>query len=259
MSSRPDQSSSSSSSSSAGEEILILYGSQTGNSEAAAQDVAHRAPLTLLSPSPCRARCMHLDDFLEFEEGRWTRLVVIVCSSYGVGQAPIGARKFRDFCDAISDRAKERKEGGGGEKFLAGVSFALLGLGDSHYSTFFRNPTAIHDALTSAGATRVGALGKADASGTGDAEQSKVVERWIDGTWDDLAKVLAEKHPGDEALEKAREETWRTCLELFPEWEPRKYGLPPALLKYRAVVAASVLVALISILTYQYWGQQGLP
>ena len=31
---------------------------------------------------------MQLDDFLELERAPWTRLVVIITSSYGVGQAP---------------------------------------------------------------------------------------------------------------------------------------------------------------------------
>merc|ERR1719232_201125 len=131
------------------EEILVLYGSQTGNSEGAAQEIASLVPSRLKSPpadgasgdgTPCSARCMQLDDFLEAERANWPRLVVIVCSSYGVGHAPLGAQKFREACDAILER-------GGGDRFLEGVKFALLGLGDSHYTTFFQNPTTINDAL----------------------------------------------------------------------------------------------------------------
>jgi sulfite reductase alpha subunit-like flavoprotein len=79
---------------------------------------------------------MHLDDFLELEYGKWTQLIIIVCSSYGVGQAPLGARKFREFCDEILKR--HRDGNGEGENddtkvipTLRGVYFALLGLGDS--------------------------------------------------------------------------------------------------------------------------------
>lgn len=207
----------------ADEEILVLFGSQTGNSEAAAHEICSIIP-ERLSPSSSRvtSRVMHLDDFLELEEAGWTRLVVIVCSSYGVGQAPIGARKFREFCDEILRRRDDGKEEKGSAPSLEGVTFALLGLGDSHYSTYFRNPTTIHDALTAAGARRAGELGKADASGTGDMEQSKVIERWIEGIWDELAKVLSSKPPDRQVLDRARDTTWGFCLEIFPEWKPAK-------------------------------------
>ena len=118
----------------------------------------------------------------------------------------------------MEQRQRSNESGNSDKQFLEGVSFALLGLGDSHYSTYFQNPTTIHEALTAVGATRIGALGKADASGTGDMEQCNVIERWMDAIWDDLAKVIAVEHPQREVLEKACEETWGLCLELFPEW-----------------------------------------
>ena len=64
-------------------------------------------------------------------------------------------------------------------------------------------------------------MGKADASGTGDMEQSKVIERWIEDIWDDLAKVLASEPPERQLLDRARDETWGICLEIFPDWKPK--------------------------------------
>jgi len=196
------------------EEVLVLYGSQTGNSEGAAQEICSLIPTKLSSTT---SRVMHLDDFLEVEKAKWTKLVVIVCSSYGVGQAPLGARKFRELCDEIllgEDKSLN---------FLNGVHFALLGLGDSHYTTYFQNPTTIHKALTSVGAVHVGELGKADASGTDDMEQSKVIERWITNIWKDLNKVVATTTTAVN-LDKARDETWGLCLDLFPDWKPTNYA-----------------------------------
>ena len=72
------------------------------------------------------------------------------------------------------------------------------------------------------GATHVGELGKADASGTGNDEQSKVIERWIANIWDDLDKVIATDAPEQEILDKACDETWKVCMEIFPEWKPAK-------------------------------------
>jgi len=199
------------------EEVLVLYGSQTGNSEGAAQEICSLIPTKLSSSSTTTSRVMHLDDFLEVEKAKWTKLVVIVCSSYGVGQAPIGARKFRELCDEILLRCEDKSL-----NFLNGVHFALLGLGDSHYTTYFQNPTTIHKALTSVGAVHVGELGKADASGTDNMEQSKVIERWINNIWKDLNKVVATTTTVD--LDKARDETWGLCLDLFPDWKPTNYA-----------------------------------
>ncbi|KAL7538179.1 hypothetical protein ACHAXR_008345 [Thalassiosira sp. AJA248-18] len=258
------------SSTTSGEEILVLYGSQTGNSEGAAEEITALIPTKLTtsssSSSPCTARCMHLDDFLELENAKWTRLVVIVCSSYGVGQAPIGARKFRDVCDAILDQRNNDNGGSGGENndnndksskgmFLEGVTFALLGLGDSHYSTFFKNPTAIHEALTAVGATRVGELGKADASGTDIMEQSKVIDRWIQSIWDDLAKVVATAPPEQVVLDRACEGTWGLCLESFPEWKKKPTKFYVALVTLLCVPLGGII---FSILVHYFLDRKSL-
>ena len=164
------------------EEILVLYGSQTGNSEQAAIDLAEKAPSKLSNDDvTVTARHMQLDDFLEIERAKWPRLVVIITSSYGVGQAPLGCYKFRAMCDEIG----KRKLSG----MLDGVSYAMCGLGDSKYTTFFQNPSTINASLLAAGACRAGLLGKADASGEGEDEQGKVIQRWVDGTWSKLARV----------------------------------------------------------------------
>ena len=274
------------------EEILVLYGSQTGNSEAAAHEICSLLPTKLSPPdsgaatsstsnTPRRvitSRVMHLDDFLEIEMARWTRLVIIVTSSYGVGQAPIGARKFRDVCDEILNRydgaSDEATKVGGGDnadgtprnknnpRFLEGVHFALLGLGDSHYTTFFKNPTTIHRALTLAGATLVGEVGKADASGTGNMEQSKVIDRWIENIWGELSKTVADIdtttvtsnsiaiHKAD-FLDRARNETWEICLELFPEWRKKT-----AMANYASMMVGlyiPLLGILVAILTHHFF------
>eukprot|EP00804_Cyclotella_cryptica_P000295 CCRYP_010221-RA/>CCRYP_010221-RA protein AED:0.10 eAED:0.10 QI:74/1/1/1/0/0/2/60/216 len=211
-------------------EILILYGSQTGNSESAAHEISSLLPSKLpplLNDANCdvKSTVMTLDDFLEMHHAPWTPIVIIVCSSYGVGHAPLGARRFREVCDAMLER--HGYDDRSSTRFLEGVQYFLLGLGDSHYTTFFRNPTVMDEALSACGALRRGALGKADASGTGEEEQAKVIERWIDAMWGDLAKVVNElttQSEGQQRLQRAQEETWKLCLELFPDWRPARYG-----------------------------------
>ena len=190
------------------EEILVLYGSQTGNSEQAAIEISNQIPEKLSSGSKTKytSRRMQLDDFLEIEKAEWTRNVIIVTSSYGVGAAPLGCYKFRAFCDNILEKEKQCSD------LLDGIHFAMLGLGDSRYTTFFNNPTTIHKALLSAGAVQVGSLGKADAKGKGEDSQEKVIRRWIDGIWDPWKKVLNEQPKLTESIEeklaKAKKETF---------------------------------------------------
>ena len=122
-------------------EILILYGSQTGNSESAAHEIADQFP-TKLAPmvkNDVKPTVMTLDDFLETHHAPWTPIIIIVCSSYGVGQAPLGARRFREVCDALLERKSENTYA----KLLNGVRYFLLGLGDSHYTQALRAVAAV--------------------------------------------------------------------------------------------------------------------
>ena len=102
------------------EKVLVLYGSQTGNSEQAAKDLCEQmsSKLTPLiqkrtgggSTIRVEATHMQLDDFLELERAAWTRLIVICVSSYGVGQAPLGGYRFRELCDAWAADPEAHKE-----------------------------------------------------------------------------------------------------------------------------------------------------
>lgn len=186
-------------------EILVLYGSQTGNSEAAAIQISNAIPDKFKSDG-YSSRHMQLDDFLEYEKCKWSPIVIIVTSSYGVGQAPLGAYRFREFCDAIN-------EDDGSKKFLSGLKYALLGLGDSKYTTFFQNPTKVDEALRKAGATRIGEVGKADASGP----QLEIIDAWIGKLWN----VLKQECDQELSLpQEAIDQSWNLCVKLFPHFAP---------------------------------------
>lgn len=210
--------------------VYVLFASQTGNSEQAARDICDQIP-EKLSPQQIQkltaaagissskanvtitTKSMQLDDFLEIEHAPWTRLVILCLSSYGVGQAPLGGYRFREFCDALIER-DDSKEG----LLLEGVTFALLGLGDSKYTTFFQNPTKTNEALVKAGAKRVGEIGKADHSG----DQIGAIEKWIGGIWKELAKVVVEEPTSKERLKEAQNATIDLCREINPDFMPEK-------------------------------------
>lgn len=208
------------------EKLYVLFGSQTGNSEQAAQDFCQKVP-EKLSPSQIQALVgndtehivvepvhMQLDDFLELEQCQWTRLFVIFTSSYGVGQAPLGCYRFRELCDAWL----QQKNTSDMKQVLKGHFFAMCGLGDSKYTTFFQNPKRIDEALQLVGATRVGPLGKADASGKDEQVQGKVIEQWIDGIWPHLAKAIAQEPVlSEEDLRRSQQATLALCRKINPD------------------------------------------
>ena len=84
-------------------------------------------------------------------------------------------------------------------------------------------------------------MGKADASGTGEMEQYKVVDQWVEGIWGELAKVVASGRMEEDALVKAKEGTSGLCLELFPEWKPKKND------------NRGLILLALGVFSYRYW------
>jgi sulfite reductase alpha subunit-like flavoprotein len=260
------------------EKVYVLYGSQTGNSEQAAKDFCHQVS-TKLSPenihklTGCKqekismipqveATHMQLDDFLELQRCKWTRLMIIFTSSYGVGQAPLGCYRFRDLCDAWHDdhyscaaaaaAEDETTNNTQPKTILDGLHFAMCGLGDSKYTTYFQNPTRIDKALQLVGARRVGPLGQADASGTGDLLQSTVIERWMDGIWPHLAAVLVQDPPSTERLAEMEHVTVQLCERINPDFEKLEEKKTKTTSSSTKVLA-EVLIVLVAIATYFYY------
>uniref|UniRef100_A0A914ZRI6 Methionine synthase reductase n=1 Tax=Parascaris univalens TaxID=6257 RepID=A0A914ZRI6_PARUN len=128
-------------------EVLVLYGSQTGQSEAIAKVIEERCIGLDL-----RVRLFVLNDY---ERKYWIekeRTVVVVCSSTGDGDPPDNADRF---VRLISRRVF-------GDSSLQHTEFALLGLGDSNYSTFQGTPRNIEKHLLRLGAKKFIETGVAD-------------------------------------------------------------------------------------------------
>mmetsp|Transcript_18896 Transcript_18896/g.21651 ORF Transcript_18896/g.21651 Transcript_18896/m.21651 type:complete len:238 (-) Transcript_18896:181-894(-) len=185
--------------------VLVLFASQTGNSQHAANQIAEQLPSHLPG---YEAHTLSLDDFLEVENGAWSQFVLICLSSYGVGQAPMGGYSFREFCDYIVDhKCKES---------LIGLKFALLGLGDSMYTTFFDNPAITNEAMELAGASRITSIGKADAS----VNQLESIEEWIGNLWKPL-KEIVEEAPAltEDQLKELQMNTLKICEDAISGFE----------------------------------------
>jgi sulfite reductase alpha subunit-like flavoprotein len=181
------------------EDLLVLYGSQKGSAEKAAQDFYLEIEKSLSSDAieastgrsdvMVKPKLVELDDFLSSAGVPWTRLVVIVVSSFGDGHAPANARAFRKLCDSWISQYNDNPDK---PKILEGVHFALCGLGDSDFPTFMKNPIKVEKALTLAGAHMVGERGIADAFEGVDVQQKLIVE-YKKSIWPLLADVVVQE------------------------------------------------------------------
>lgn len=146
--------------------VTILFGTESGNAELVAEDLARHLG------DRADTRVIDLGD-LEPVDLDPERLHLIVCSTYGDGELPTNVRGLRE--RLLSERPE-----------LAGIRYAVFGLGDRSYSkTYSRGSEMIDEALAACGATRVGEYGRHDAGGPLDA--AEVAREWADGVLAELA------------------------------------------------------------------------
>ena len=150
-----------------GEPVCVLYGSNTGSSEAFARRLANDAAArgytaTLQTLDACAGKLPR------------TGAVIIVTASYD-GQPPDNARAFCTWLASVPAGA------------LQGVRYAIFGCGNTDWGvTYQAVPQQIDNRLQAAGATPVLARGFANAHGDffGDFEQ------WHGTLWSPLAEAL---------------------------------------------------------------------
>ncbi len=139
--------------------ITILYGTETGNAEMLAEDLA--AHLATYAPKVRNLAEFDPDDFAP------ATFYIVVCSTYGEGELPASAKPF---AQKMAVRAPD----------LTGMRFAVFGMGDSEYpQTFNFGGKQIEEILRAAGATLLGARVTHDASGPDLAED--LAFPWADG------------------------------------------------------------------------------
>ncbi|MXP20372.1 nitric oxide synthase [Gordonia sp. HNM0687] len=140
--------------------VVILYGTETGNSEVVADAIAD---VLAAEHDPS------IYDMSEFavEDLDPADFLVVICSTYGEGELPTGAEPFaEELADADPD--------------LTGLRFAVFGLGDTVYEeTFNRGGEIIADLLGSRGATQVGEHARHDYSS--EITPAKLAGEWARG------------------------------------------------------------------------------
>lgn len=136
--------------------ITILFGTESGNAEFAAEDMA----------SEVLDRSVEVIDMSDFDVDTFSseNLYLIICSTHGEGDLPSGALPFHEALQAIN-------------LDLAGIEYAMFGLGDSSYENYSKGSEHIDSKLSSLGATRVGEYGRHDAD-TGTLPSARAVA-WV--------------------------------------------------------------------------------
>ncbi|WP_091470964.1 flavodoxin domain-containing protein [Paenarthrobacter nitroguajacolicus] len=138
--------------------VSILYGTESGNAELVADDVAES-----LEDSNVTIEDLQDADVLALSTDT---LYLIICSTHGEGNLPESAQPFAEALEA------EKPD-------LQGIRFAMFGLGDSTYEHYSRGSEHIDHRLRALGATRVGEYGRHDASSRSSA--SEVAVAWAAG------------------------------------------------------------------------------
>lgn len=131
--------------------ITILYGTETGNAEMLAEDIAAELE------AEHEVGVANLSDFdpADFDQGRF---YLMVCSTYGDGELPGSAQPFAKAMEASNAQ-------------LSGIHFAIFGLGDSEYEeTFNGGSKRLAELMLAHGAMQIGERVIHDASGSDLAE-----------------------------------------------------------------------------------------
>lgn len=136
--------------------ITILFGTESGNAEFAAEDMA----------SEVLDRSVEVIDMSDFEVDTFSKenLYLIICSTHGEGELPSGALPFHEALQTMNPD-------------LTGIEYAMFGLGDSSYENYSKGSEHIDSKLSSLGATRVGEYGRHDAD-TGTLPSARAVA-WV--------------------------------------------------------------------------------
>jgi MioC protein len=125
--------------------IKILYGTESGNAELVADDVAETFNAAAVK---AEVVAMDLYDVTELSEAG---AVVVITSTYGEGELPETTAPFQE---ALLAECPD----------LSGLRFAAFGLGDSTYETYNNGIAVVSSDLVGLGARQIGETGRHDAA-----------------------------------------------------------------------------------------------
>ena len=134
--------------------IVILFGTESGNAEFAAEDMAAEI-------ADREGEGVDMIDF-DVEDFSPESFYMVICSTHGEGDLPSGGVPL---LQALTSQNPD----------LNGVEYAMFGLGDSSYENYSKGSEHIDQKLAELGAKRVGEYGRHDAH-TGTLPNSAAVD-----------------------------------------------------------------------------------
>ena len=146
---------------------LILFGSQTGNSESIAKKLSDR-----LSPLAITLEFGSLSDFAPKDLAKWNTVLLII-STHGEGEPPDDAIEFYEVLN--SKRAVKLKR----------HKHAVLALGDSSYEHFCQTGKDFDSKLTELGSRAIMECLQCDL------DYEEAADNWINQLFDNLSETVA--------------------------------------------------------------------
>ncbi|MBJ23760.1 MAG: hypothetical protein CMB64_03735 [Euryarchaeota archaeon] len=150
-----------------GNELLIIFGTETGNAEALADDAKNFAGEYGLD-----AKIMDMDD-VSVDDLSNSKRLLICCSTWGEGDQPTNAEDlYEDTCESDAG-------------CMENVHFAVLALGDTAYEFFCESGKQWDTVIEEKGGTRVNDRIDCDV----DYDDDDECENWIKATLEKLGNV----------------------------------------------------------------------
>jgi len=146
-------------------DLLLIFGTETGNAEELAEDAGHIARTLDIHPT-----VMDMEDAC-LEDLSSSKRLIVVCSTWGEGDQPVNAQELYDSVEESQDGSME------------GVNFAVLALGDTAFEFFCESGKEWDLILQNKGGNRV--IERMDC----DLDYEDYAEDWIRTTLELLKEV----------------------------------------------------------------------
>jgi sulfite reductase (NADPH) flavoprotein alpha-component len=133
--------------------LMVLYGTETGNSELLSMDICKAA-----EDAGIEAEAFGMDE-IESDDMLSCSRLLIVCSTWGDGEQPDNAMDLFEYTEEL------------GEDALTNMSFSVLALGDTAFDLFCEAGKEWDRVLEEKGATRIAERMDCDVDYEDDAEE----------------------------------------------------------------------------------------
>ena len=146
-------------------DLLLIFGTETGNAEELAEDVGHLSRNLDFNP-----KVMDMGD-ISLKDISSSKRLIVVCSTWGEGEQPVNAQDLYNSVEGSDDHC------------LEGVNFAVIALGDTAFEFFCESGKEWDEILHKKGGKRV--VERIDC----DVDYEDYVQEWIQNTLSLMKKI----------------------------------------------------------------------